>query len=42
MANEQNLSLERGTEVPELNKTVLGLYVTPKKVYTMWGSTRRG
>jgi rhodanese-related sulfurtransferase len=42
MTNETKSVTQLGTEVPESNKTVLGLYVTPKEAYTMWEADPEG
>jgi rhodanese-related sulfurtransferase len=36
MANQENIPSLTGSQVPESNKTNLGLYVTPQEAYAMW------
>ncbi|MGB3702006.1 MAG: rhodanese-like domain-containing protein, partial [Anaerolineales bacterium] len=42
MTNEAISAKSPAFEIPESNKTALGLYVTPKEAYTMWEADPEG
>ena len=42
MTSEVKSGTQPGFEIPESNKTALGLYVTPKEAYAMWQADPEG
>ena len=42
MTSETKSDTSPAIEIPESNKTVLGLYVMPKEAYAMWNADPEG